>query len=471
MRLTDKKYIYFPLLMLLSAQAGAVEDLQPPTTGQEEMQESFLLGHSFFKDAKITGSVDYFQRRRDRRDLDDNNKYRRNLDHTTLHSSINFDSGFFNDVIGFNLGFYGNTDLRNKAAPDHEMNFEPWRDPWHPNWSRQDPNGGASYSRAHFKFRYSNFWAKLGYFQPSGPGILGVNWSISPGTYRGAEIGGDFDTEYGKLSTAIAIVDKYKAPWFKRQYRFYQNDGETKVNYVYSLGVRYALKNNLTFDVAFGQSEGYFTNGHVKVSYHTPVKSGNLNLAYQFYAVDDSDNSGSINDNFDSLSYQHVLRSGYHIDAWTFTAEFSYTAAPMSNANQLGYFVYRPASPFGSSGGAYDIWWNARSDWNHDKEKAIFVKVDRTLNDLGLRGWSAGVSYAHGWGGRAFGVDETLREHAFNADITYKVPSGRFKDTSLNIHWTTYKNKTNQRSWEGFKNAFQDEKDIKIFLTMPFSIK
>lgn len=59
-----------------------------------------------------------------------------------------------------------------------------------------------------------------------------------PGTYRGVNAGADF----GRLSLAAAWADEYKSPWFVNMNRFRKNDGETSVPWLWSAGVRYALR-------------------------------------------------------------------------------------------------------------------------------------------------------------------------------------------------------------------------------------
>ena len=120
----------------------------------------------------------------------------------------------------------------NKGAVDHEMGFEPWGDPWHPDWSKRRTDDGVSVYKAALKAKAGPAWPRRDGSSPRGRGVLGVNWSIMPGTYRGVNAGADF----GRLSLAAAWADEYKSPWFVNMNRFRKNDGETSVPWLWSAG-------------------------------------------------------------------------------------------------------------------------------------------------------------------------------------------------------------------------------------------
>ena len=63
----------------------------------------------------------------------------------------------------------------------------------------------------------------------------------------------------------------------------------------------------------------------------------------------------------------------------------------MSGPESQGQFAYRLTDKNGSSAGALDVWWDARSDWNAHNEKAVFAGVRRELDDLlPVPGFAAG---------------------------------------------------------------------------------
>ncbi len=457
------------LLLCLSSAAHAAEDLEPPLhEAKEEQKKSFSTGTAFFDDAKISGNLYYFQRKRMRYSLSDNH-WHNNLDHGTVNAGAEFISGFVGGVLGADVGAFAAYDLWNSKIPFHEMNFFPWRDPWHANWSDQYVDNGVSLYKAHLKAKVGSAWAKAGYFQPTGPGVLGVNWSLYPGTWQGVEAG--FNT--GGLSVAGAWANEYKAPWYKETYALRMDDGE-HVAWVWSLGARYAFGSGLlkgtTLEVAYGESQRYLKNAHFKSKYETKAWGNPLTLGYQLYTMADSDDSGGPNDNFDGIATQHFLFSRYEMGMWTYRLEFTYTQAHQDNAAQKGYFAYRLIGTYGGAQGALEPWWDTRSDWNHDEEKAAFIKIARKFDDCGVKGLEAGVSYSHGWDGRAYGISDRLNEKGIAFDLGYTVPDGPLKGISVKAHYLIYRNGSDQDSWQNFKNAFQDERDFKLTVSIPFSL-
>ena len=420
----------------------------------------------FWRDASLSGALYYFQRYRERYNVDDE-RYHTNLSHATTQVSTEFVSGYLGGIVGLDVGAFASADLYNHGAPDHEMNFFPWRDPWHPDWGAEKADNGASVYKANIKFKAGPAWAKAGYFQPSGPGVLGVNWSFLPGTYQGAEMGADI----GNLSLAGAWANEYKAPWFKDTYRLRQNDGETMVNWLYSLGARYNFE-KASVEVAYGHSDDYLTNAHLKLRYNTDWDEGkqSLYLTSQTYFMTDSASSGP-NDNFDGLALHQFMAAHYNYDLWRFRLEFLYTRAPTNSSDNVGYFAYRLISAYGGANGAYEPWWDSRSDWDHNEEKAVYAGFSRKLDDLlGIKGFSAGMGYSHGWDGKAYGYSQRLNEKALTLDLGYTVPDGRLKGSAVKAHYTEYRNGTSLPSWTGYKNAFQDERDFKLIVSFPFSL-
>ena len=438
-------------------------------------------GNAFFDDAKITGGIYAFSRKRDRYQIKDGDgnpveKMVKNLDHTSVQTSIDISSGYLNDFFGVDFGAFAAADLTQNAGVDHEMNFVPWKNPYDPIWARDKADNGASIYKAALKFKVANAWARAGYIQPTGPGGLGVNWSFLPGTYRGAQAGADF----GGLSVAYMWADQYKAPWFQDTYKFRTKNvdagiggegdesNDKEIDYVHSFGAIYTFENGLKLDAAYSQSKDYLDNYHFKVKHGLDVAEGRLDLGYHYYGA----KNGGDHKVYDGDAWQQALTAAYKKGAYTFRAESTVTHSP----GKQGYFVYRVTVPNGSSKGAYDLWWDSRSDWNHDGEKAVFFGAWRDLTDLGKPGWNVGVSYAYGWGGKpasdttGAAKDAEMKEEAFNLDISYTFQSGDWKGTRIAAHMTKYNNRSGQPSWTTFKNSFQDENDLKLMMVIPYSL-
>ncbi|MCL1826385.1 MAG: OprD family porin [Betaproteobacteria bacterium] len=446
-----------PLLALASDEAA-------PATAQEQAAEP---GESLLP--TVSGNLFYFNRHRRRYDIGEG-RFLDNLRHQTLQGNVEISTPFYSDAVGFDLGAFYTTDLANSASPDHEMSFFPWDIPWSPDWSKRDARSGTSLYRAHLKLQHvageRRFWGKVGYFQPSGPGVIGVNWSLMPGTYRGLETGLDD----GPLSIAFAWADQYKSPWFSDLYHFRKNDGQTRVDYLWSFGARIRLMPGFSAEVAYGESQDFLRSAHLKLKYTSSNEK--ITLSYQLYGMADRDDSDSENNQYGGhVAHQHYLAAAWRPAPWVLRAEFLHTRAPSSQPQHAGYFAYRLIGRYGGANGAYEPWWDNRSDWNHNKESAVFLGASRSLDDLlGVSGFTVGLSAVYGWGGRVYGVEERLRESAWSADFAYAVPSGSLKNARISLHTTRYRNKTHQPNWTGFKNLFQDERDLKILLVIPWKL-
>ncbi|MDR2689462.1 MAG: hypothetical protein LBB76_06855, partial [Azoarcus sp.] len=135
------------------------------------------------ENAKVGGSAMFFQRHRERYDVE-KNRFGSNLHHRTLQGEIHVSTPYaLGNTLGLEAGLFGTADLANGAgAPDHEISFFPWQNPWSADWTKRDARSGFSLYRAHLKAQRvtdtGRWWGKLGYFQPEGPGVLGVNWSL-----------------------------------------------------------------------------------------------------------------------------------------------------------------------------------------------------------------------------------------------------------------------------------------------------
>ncbi|MDR3158592.1 MAG: OprD family porin, partial [Zoogloeaceae bacterium] len=397
---------------------------------------------SELKASEVSGNLMYFQRNRERYRTDAR-RFDSNLHHRTLQGSLEVSSPFLAGTAGFDLGVFATGDLHNSASPDHEISFFPWSDPWSPDWSKKDARGGASLYRAHLKLRHARegglWWGKLGYFQPSGPGVLGVNWSLTPGTYLGAEGG----IEGERLSLAGAYVTEYKAPWYRKTYAFREDDAaQTKIDRLWSFGARYAFTPETSAEIAYGEAPGFLQSAHVKLKYRQAASTTKspLYLSYQLYVMGDHDDStsvGEISNNHYAgrWAFQHYLAFTREFSRYVLKGEFLHTRAPSTRETHLGYFVYRLSGRYGGANGAYEPWWDNRSDWNHNRESAVFASLSRSLDDLiDLSGVTLTLSAARGWGGKAHGVPQTLKEAAWSLDFTWVIPSGALKDARISLH-------------------------------------
>jgi len=116
------------------------------------------------QNAEVAGSVMYFQRHRERYRVGED-RFGSNLHHRTLQSEIHVSTPYaLGNTLGLEAGLFGTVDLANGAgAPDHEINFFPWQNPWSADWSKRDARGGFSLYRAYLKAqRLTEQWPLVG---------------------------------------------------------------------------------------------------------------------------------------------------------------------------------------------------------------------------------------------------------------------------------------------------------------------
>ncbi|OCG69309.1 OprD family outer membrane porin [Gilliamella sp. Fer4-1] len=428
--------------------------------------------NQFIDDSSLTGNVFFWNRDRERKDIDEH-KYEKNLRHTSFNANLDFRSGYIADKFAIELGGYGAWEVSNGGnGHPNEIGFSGANTRWDENWKKDV--SGLSFYKAQANFKIDElFWIKTGYIQPSGQTLLAPHWSLLPGTYRGFELGStiDFDTS-GVLSMSYMWADKYKAPWYKKLYEFRQWGAGKKIDFLHSAGLKYDFKNDLVLESAFGQAQNYMNQFFGKASYKTNLLDNPLTLSYQFYGAKDQSHKGK--DVYDGLAWLQAATLGYQVGPVNFRLE----GVTVKAEGEQGFFLQRMTPDYASSNGRLDIWWNSRSDFNANGEKAVFAEVTYDLSDVSnyFAGWKTGASYAYGWDAKpnstAKNQKQRLIESAYNFDLSYSIQNGLAKDTSFQLHYTKYNNHSNSiPSWGGgYGNIFQDERDIKFIVTIPFTV-
>ncbi len=432
----------------------------------------------FIDDGTMNANLYYWQRHRERKETDPASnhygQYQQNLHHSTFNGSLDFSSGYAADVIGLDLAAFGVMEMSGKgpAAPN-EIAFSDAKTRWDEKW-RGDKNGATIYKAA-VKVKIQDYWLRAGYIQPAGQTLLAPHWSFLPGTYRGIEAGAIYDfAEAGALSVSYMWSDEYKAPWYRNMYQFRKADGKSGISYLHSIGAKYDFKNNLVIEGALGQAADYMDQYFSKVSWAFPVAGNDLRASWQFYGAQDKEHGGAANPNdvYDGLAWLQALTLGYTAGPLDFRLEGTMVKA---NGNQ-GFFLQRMTPGYASSNGRLDVWWDSRSDFNANGEKALFAGVMYDLKNWQLPGWAVGTSYAYGWDARPstnplYDQHSRLKESAWNLDLLYNVQQGPIKGTSFKLHYTRYQNHSDIPSWGGgYGNIFQDEKDLKFIVMAPFTI-
>lgn len=419
--------------------------------------------------ATLSGSLNYWYRDRDRAGFDATTKRdtgkSNNLLHATGHATLLFESGWFAARIGFDLGVHASWDATNRGAPDHEINF--WNinnpydraarnndctGPWHPDCTID----GAALYRAAIKLRAGNgLRGQLGLFQPRAPTALGVNWSFAPGYYRGGEAA----FQMGNWTLGAALADRYRAPWFLEDYGF-RSSLDQRAGRVLSIGAAGPLSERIRLDTGFAALEQAPRRMlHARILHTTAEREYGAAL----YLVRDPQL-------FRATSAQVAFTLRRSAGPYTLRTEATYSRAPLIERHQVGHFVYRITPRFGASSGDYPIWWNSRSDFNHDREWAVFGSLERSFGDQGWPGVVAGLSLAAGTANTDIAGVDDLREFALSVFASHTWRTGPLRNASISLHATRYINPTRVPDWSVYTNLFQDENDIKVIIKLPFDI-
>ncbi|AHG21587.1 chitoporin [Chania multitudinisentens RB-25] len=427
----------------------------------------------FIDDSTLIGGVYYWQRQRDRKDVE-TGEFKTNLSHATWNANLDFSSGYAADMFGIDVAAFTAIEMAESSESAHpnEIAFSSRNRTYDEDYSGD--KSGVSLYKAAGKFKYGPMWARAGYIQPTGQTLLAPHWSFMPGTYQGAEAGASFDyADSGALSFSYMWANRYKAPWHIETDDFRQNDRTTRVSYLHSLGAKYDFKNDLVLEAAFGQSQGYVNQYFTKASYKFDVAGNPLTTSYQFYGAEDRiNNQNDPNSIYDGLAWLQALTFGYTTGQFNWRLEGTMVKA---DGNQ-GFFLQRMTPTYASSNGRLDIWWDNRSDFNANGEKAIYGGVMYDLSKWDIPGMAVGASYVYGWDAKPstnpiYDQNQRLRESAYSLDATYTLQDGRAKGTLFKLHFTQYDNHSDIPSWGGgFGNIFQDEKDVKFIVIAPFTI-
>lgn len=432
----------------------------------------------FIDDSTLTGGIYYWQRERDRKDVTDGDKYKTNLS-PPRNANLDFQSGYAADMFGLDIAAFTAIEMAENGDSSHpnEIAFSKSNKAYDEDWSGD--KSGISLYKAAAKFKYGPVWARAGYIQPTGQTLLAPHWSFMPGTYQGAEAGANFDYgDAGALSFSYMWTNEYKAPWHLEMDEFYQNDKTTKVDYLHSLGAKYDFKNNFVLEAAFGQAEGYIDQYFAKASYKFDIAGSPLTTSYQFYGTRDKVDDRSVNDLYDGTAWLQALTFGYRAaDVVDLRLEGTWVKAD----GQQGYFLQRMTPTYASSNGRLDIWWDNRSDFNANGEKAVFFGAMYDLKNWNLPGFAIGASYVYAWDAKPatwqsnpdayYDKNRTIEESAYSLDAVYTIQDGRAKGTMFKLHFTEYDNHSDIPSWGGgYGNIFQDERDVKFMVIAPFTI-
>ncbi|PRP72613.1 hypothetical protein BUE93_00850 [Chromobacterium amazonense] len=357
-----------------------------------------------------------------------------------LNLGLNFKSGYAWDHLGFDAAAHAALRLNNGLGWS-EVLYHDVNDKSDPSEEgRGKDKSTAVLSQAALKFRQNadgqGLSARLGY-TPISIGTMGTSGGLQSHAYRGFEGKykfGDFEVGYG-------WADQFRNEWDNQfrdmtnkwhQNRAPYNDG-SKIDYVHSLGLRYAPKNWFV-DVGFGEGKDYRSNYQIAASYTWQLGADSL-TATGYY-----------------IGAKYKANGLYSLDGkkpiadpkreWHASGSLSYTTGGLTlmggygttHSPDSGEMNFRLTSWANSDNRNFIQTWGQLDDFVWDGTKVFKVGLSYDFGKVGVAGLSAGISanFASGMKNGPNKADTKAEEIDFN--VGYTVQSGFLKGASIGVY-------------------------------------
>ncbi len=393
------------------------------------------------------------------------------LDYASYNVFVDFNSGYWNDRVGLQIGGYVSGDIYNDSLKNtetgeylcNEISACKSND-----WGSGDGMLGKL-THAAVKVKTSTTGdIRFGLLQANDNGVLGNVWSFVPGTYRGAEINHKADGD--RLHFTYFIVDRFTAPWITDDDDYARSPwSDTSWRMAYSVGMSAKVLDNLDVRLGYGQArdvrypDTIDWGSNQVVSYHKKINTSAYK-AYAEYRLDDQTSFAldfyGVKDQvqYEDFGYTIGLSFNTAFSRYSWLSEIQYASS--SNDRDINP---RMIYTYGISNGTYNVWWDALSDWNKSGELSWYNRI--TLNQGNGWKYSLGVGYGSGATSASDGADgdwDYSSEFAINGTIAYMVPSGRLKGSTVRLHGTRLERK------EFHDSPSADETDVRLQLIVPF---
>ncbi|QEL57159.1 OprD family outer membrane porin [Chromobacterium paludis] len=370
---------------------------------------------------------------RDRQESQPNNSNGGDIRVNALNLGLNFKSGYAWDHLGFDAAAHSSIRLT-KGIGQSEVLYHDYND-------KSDPNEGgggkdksdAVLSQAALKYRQNVDGQGLSFragYTPISIGTMGTSGGLQSHAYRGFEGKykiGDFEIGYG-------WADQFRNEWDDRfrgmtnSWEQGRTNGSTakKVDYVNSLGLRYAPENAF-IDFGVGEGKDYRRTAQIAGSYTWKLAGGDTltGVAYYFQGKDDA---------------QLGMKNSQ--TAWHTSGSLTYTTGGLSlmgglgkSRNPDGGEVNFRMTPYGNSDNRNFIQtWGQDDDFVWDGMKVIKLGVNYDFGKMGLPGFTAGASANYATGLKNPNGAADSKAHEFDLNAGYTVQSGPLKGASIGVY-------------------------------------
>ena len=424
---------------------------------------------AFYEDSKL--NLHTFLYIRDREERAPGADFKPQIENQTLQLAFDYRSGYFNDVIGFDL--WGSTLLKvgdtfgqsEILLYDYDCN--------------NDGVGGdacektnTSLNIAALKMKLGDeelgFAARAGYTRIN-MGTIRSSWGLNPHSYRGVE--GKFSM--GNLHLGYAWADQFKNDWsdkFKDMTNaWHQGDPSMskakKIDYIHSIGAIYELDNGV-IDLGYGQGKDYRDNCQALVKYGFDLGS-NMKLNTAFFYQGGKYIEGEVSKVQDA-EVESYISLGADLKTGDFNFRFAYSQTDASS-DPGGAYNFR-LTPWANSDNRNFMQATSQiEDYNPDGTKAVKLGVDYNFASWGVPGLSVGLSGNYGWDvitdKNKKADDRTYDGTMYSIDynIRYSFLEGDLKGLNVNFFPAYFRSEDT--------NYKHDRNDMKLMISYSLGIR
>lgn len=380
----------------------------------------------FWRDARMDVRLTYYGR--DRNNHGDGGEGGGEIHVNAFGYGMDFRSGYAWGVIGFDGSLAMN--LGHGKGNSEVLNF---------NSKTGEDRSSASFREAAIKLNFGeerNRFTLRGGFTPIRVGTIGTSGGINPHGYRGLEAKwqlGGFELGYG-------WADRFHNDWddtFRdmtnmwHQNRDGYNDGE-RIDYIHSLGVRYAFGPDKAgfVDIGVGEGDGFRKNAQIAASYPFVQDDGGILTltGYYIWGKYQEELASYLTEN-PSSEYHFSASARYQRGPWSFLAAYGQTDADDSKEMQFRL------TPWGNSDNRNFIQtWAQLDDFVWNGEKVVKLSAVLDLSQSILPGLRAGASFNYGWDIESYDDRNTISAREFDLSLEYVPSEGSLKGWSFGVY-------------------------------------
>ncbi len=329
--------------------------------------------------------------------------------------AIDYQSGYFADVIGFDATYSGAIKL---MANDNFQGRDLLRD----NNGKAEGFNKISQIYAKAKLGDNNLYANIygGWKELYKTGSLTVSHSRAVvASYQGisGEVG------YKGLILRGVYTNRFSDRDSPDKVRFKTLEGK-KIEHIITGDISYSWGKKNVVNLFSGESKNYIRRSGLELKWRTPIsKTEKIGLSGYFYHNDGLDNWEGMA--FNDKANHYNLNIDYMFSSWSLTGSYAYTKAELEDG--LGIF-------FWDMGKNTDGNFNSKADgvgtdFNKDGEHMISFNAMYNMANAGIPGMKIGASATYGFGMEYQGVD--INEAELNFLVMYDFQDKAFKGLSM----------------------------------------